>query len=522
MVKKRLLAAIAALVTGVMTLAAAPGGDLLVYGKSKDARFLDPGLIDEGNSSMVTCQMFESLLRYKPGTTEIEPCLAESLPAVSKNGLELTFKLRKGVKFHDGTPLNADAVVFSLMRQNDKNHPFNKFGPWNHWVSKGWAATATRPGIIKDVVKVDDGTVKVLLNAPDATVFYKFALYFTSIVSPTAAQKFQGEFRKNPVGTGPFQFVKWQKDDQIMLKRFDGYWGPKAKLAGIIFKVLPDEQGRIMALKRGEAEMIEPPAPSGLQTLEADPSVKIQQGNLLSIGYLAMNCETGPFVNKQLRQAFNYGVNRQEILKTVYGKMGVAEKLPLPSLLWGYDKSIPDYAFNPEKAKALVKASGVPTPIKVNMVYYQGYRPYNPNGQKVAEIIQAQLKAVGFDVSIRTYESGTYWDNVNAGKFDVCGDGWSGEADPDDFLFGLFTDGVENAGRWRNKAYVDLVTRAKVVSGIKERTRLYAQAEKILMDDAPVLVLARGLIFQPMSQRVKGYIIYPNGKIYLSGVSLDK
>jgi ABC-type transport system substrate-binding protein len=521
MVKFRLLAVFSVLL-GMTLAAAGPGATMLVYGKAKDARVLDPGLIDEGNSSVVACQIFESLLRYKPGTMEVEPCLAESLPTVAKDGLALTFKLRKGVHFQDGTPLNADAVVFSLKRQNDKNHPFNRFGPWNHWVTKGWSATAKKPGIIRDIVKVDDSTVKVLLSTPDSTVLYKFALYFTSIVSPSAAQKYQADFRKNPVGTGPFQFVKWQKDDQIVLKRFDGYWGPKARLPGIIFKVLPDEQGRILALKRGEADIIEQPAPSGLATLEADPGIKIQQGNFLSIGYLCLNCESGPFVHKQLRQAFNHAVNRQEILKTVYGKMGVAEKLPLPSLLWGYDKSIPDYDYNPEKARALVKASGVPQPIKINLVYYPGYRPYNPSGQKVAEIVQAQLKAVGFDARIQTYESGTYWDNVNAGKFDVCGDGWSGEADPDDFLYGLFTEGVENTGRWHNPAYVDLVTRAKVASGRAARSRLYAQAERILMDDAPVLVLARGLAFQPMRKRVQGYTIYPNGKIYLAGVWLDK
>jgi len=522
--KARLAAALSILLAGACILpAAAPASSaVLVFGKSKDAKTLDPGLIDEGNSSMVVNQIYESLLRYKPGTLQLEPSLAESLPEVSRNGLELTFKLRKGVRFHDGTPFNADAVLFSFQRQNDKNNPFNKYGPWKHWTSKGWASTDKSVGIIKDIDKVDDHTVKILLNAPDTTVTYKFALYFTSIVSPTAARKYGPDLKNNPVGTGPFQFVKWQKDDQITVKRFDGYWGPKPRLGGIIFKVIPDEQTRNLALKKGEVDIIESPGPEGLKMLEKEPGVKILQGSLLSVGYLSLNCETGPFANKQLRQAFSCAVDRREILKTVYGKLGVANKLPMPDILWGFDKTIKDYEYDPARAKALIKAAGVATPIKVNFVYYPGFRPYNPNGQKVAEIVQAQVAQAGFDVSIRTYESGTYWDIVDAGKFDVAENGWSGEGDPDDFLYALFTNGIENASRWHNKAYLDLVTRAKMAPGIKERTKLYYQAEKIMMEDAPALTLARGFEFRPMSRKVEGYTIYPNNKIYLSGVALGK
>ena len=521
--KKVLAAALCALFAGSLALSAADSkaGGMLVYGKPKDARALDPGNVDEGNSSMIVSQIFESLLAYKPGTTEIIPWLAKSY-SVSRDNLEVTFNLRSGVKFHDGTPLNADAVVFSLKRQNDKSHPFNQFGPWKYWSSKSWAPTDKDPGIIKDIVKVNDMTVKVVLNKADMSVLYNFALYFTGIVSPTAAQKYGAEFKNHPVGTGPFQFVEWQKDSHVALKRFEGYWGEKAHLNGVIFKVFPDEQARILALKKGEADIIDPPGPEGMKTIKADPSLKLQRGDVLSIGYLCMNCESGPFVNKKLRQAFVHAVNRKEILASVYGETGVAEKLPLPSLLWGYDKSIPDYDFSPEKAKGLVKASGVPTPIKVNLIYLPAWRPYNPNGKQIAEILQSQLKAVGFEVSIQTFDIGTYWDNVDAAKFDVCMTGWTGEGDPDDYLYNLFTEGYNNSGRWKNKEYVDLVTKAKLVAGIPERSKFYYKAEKVLMDDAPILMLARGVEFKPMSKKVEGYVIYPTGKINLSSVWLSK
>jgi len=521
--KHKLMAAFCLLIAGGMSFAAVPRqGGTLVFGKPKDARVLDPGGIDEGNSSMIVTNLFESLLAYKPGTSEIVPCLATAMPTVSKDKKELTFKLRQGVKFHDGTTMDADAVVFSLKRQNDKNHPFNQFGPWKYWSSKGWSATEKTPGIIKDIVKVDNSTVKVVLNEPDQSVVYNFALYFTSIVSPTAASKLGAEFKNHPVGTGPFQFVEWVKDDHIAVKRFEGYWGEKAHLDKVIFKVFPDEQARVLALKKGEADIIDPPGPEGMKTIEQDASLKLQKGDRLSIGYLALNCETGPLVDVRLRKALCYAVDRKVILDSVYGKTGVPEKLPMPSLVWGYDKSIPDYTFSPEKAKALIKASGVKTPIKLNIMYLPAWRPYNPSGKRVAEIMQAQLKNVGFDAEIKTFDMGTYWDNVDAGKFDVAMTGWTGEGDPDDYLFNLFTEGYNNSSRWKNKEYVDLVTKAKFVSTIPERSKFYYQAEKILMDQAPVLMLARGVEFRPMSKKVQGYTIYPDGLVNVASVWMSK
>jgi ABC-type transport system substrate-binding protein len=521
--KHKLMAALCLVLAGGMTVLAADSkaGGMLVFGKPKDARVLDPGGIDEGNSSNVASNMFESLLAYKPGTTEIIPWLAKSY-SVSKDNLEITFHLRTDVKFHDGTTMDADAVVFSLKRQNDKTNPFNQFGPWKYWSAKGWSATDKNPGLVKDIVKLDNQTVKVILNQPDQSILYNFALYFTAVVSPTAVQKLGAEFKNHPVGTGPFQFVEWVKDDHIALKRFEGYWGVKPHLNGIIFKVFPDEQARILALKKGEADMIDPPGPEGLKAIEGDPNLKVQRVELLSIGYLALNCETGPLVDKRLRQALSYAVDRKAILASVYGKTGIAEKLPLPSLLWGYDKSIPDYEFSPAKAKALVKASGAKTPIKLNIMYLPAWRPYNPSGKRVAEIMQAELKEVGFDAEIRTFDLGTYWDNLDAGKFDVAMTGWTGEGDPDDFLFNLFTEGYNNSSRWKNKEYVDLVTKAKFQSTIPERSKLYYKAEKILMQDAPILMLARGVQFRPMNKKVSGFVVSPTGLMDFVGVTMAK
>jgi peptide/nickel transport system substrate-binding protein len=523
--KRNLLAALCLFLVagGMAVLAAGPkDGGVVVFGKPKDARVLDPGICDEGNSSMVITNMFQPLITFKPGTSEFMPCLAAEMPTVSKDHKEITFKLRQGVKFHDGTTMDADAVVFSLKRQFDKSSPFNKFGPWNYWSGKGWSDTDKKQGIVKDVVKVDNSTVKVLLNVPDQSIMYNFALYFTDIVSPTAVQKWGADFKSHPVGTGPFQFVEWIKDDHVALKRFDGYWGEKAHLDSVIFKVFPDEQARIAALQTGEADIIDPTGPEGMKTIEADPNLKLVPGDRLNMGYLCMQCQKGPFTNKKVRQALCFAVDRKTIMENVYGKTGVPEKLPMPSILWGYDKKLPDYTYDPAKARALLKEAGVPLPVKVEFLYLPAWRPYIPNGKRLAEIVQAQLNAVGFDVEIKTFEMGTYWDKLDEGAFDLCENGWTGEGDPDDWLFNLLTEGYNNNGKWLNKEYIDLVTNAKFPGTIAERAKLYYKAEKVMMDDYPILTIARGIEFRPMNKKIEGYKIYPDGFVWMASVWINK
>jgi peptide/nickel transport system substrate-binding protein len=514
------------LVVGTAGTLPAVDGASLVYGKSQPAIALDPGVVDEGGSSPVISQVFDSLLTYEPGGTKIIPALAERY-TVSDDGLEITFFLRKGVKFHDGTAMNADAVVFSLARQHFKDHPFNKFGPWKYWDTSGFKdifkkdGSLKQKGVIKDIRKVDDYTVKIFLNEPDAALMVNFALYFTSIVSPAAAEKYGEDFKKNPVGSGPFKFVKWVKDDYVMLERFDAYWGEQAGVQRLIFKVYPDPTARAMALRKGEADIIDPPDADNLRQLMQDPNIKVEFKEGLTMGYLCMNVERKPFDSKLVRQAINYAVNKEEIIKAVYGDLGSVAAMPMPPSLWGFNTDIKPYSHDPAKARELLKQAGYPNGFSCELFALPVSRPYNPDGRKVGEILQAQLKQVGVDAKITSYDIGTYWDKVDAGEFDICMTGWSGEPDPNDWLFRLFTAGYLNSARWKNEPYTELVTRARTLSDIDKRAALYKQAQVILNDEAPIVMLAYGVLAAPMRKNVENFIIYPTNKLVLRHVRIQ-
>jgi len=267
-------------------------------------------------------------------------------------------------------------------------------------------------------------------------------------------------------------------------------------------------------------DIIEPPDADNLKELEKNSNIKIVSKKGLSMGYVCMNVERKPFDNKLVRQAVNHALNKDEIIQAVYGKLGSAATVPMPPSLWGFNKDIVPYDFNPEKAKKLLEKAGYPNGFEMDLFALPVSRPYNPDGKKVGEIMQAQLKKVGINAKIITYDIGTYWDKVDAGEFDMCMTGWSGEPDPNDWLHRLFTAGYLNSARWNNDEYTDLVNEARTVSDICQRTVLYKKAQVILNEEAPIVTLAYGVLTVPMRTNIEGYIIYPSNKLVLRHVSM--
>ena len=496
-------------------------GGVLVFAHSGDAVGLDPGREDDGETFLVCDNIYETLVEFVPGTTKLQPGLAKSYD-ISKDGLHYTFHLRKNVKFHDGTDFNADAVLYSLNRQFKKGNPSYKYGPWKYW---GYMSLNY---IVKDIKKIDDYTVQINLKKPEAPFLSDLAMNFASIVSPTAAKKFKDDFKNHPVGTGPFKFVKWIKDDSIVLEKFQGYWGQKAYLDKVIFKVIPDPTARYLALKKGEADIIDYPAPQDIQNIKNNSSLKIVKQAGLNVGYLAMNTSKKPFNNVLVRQAINYAINKAVIIKAVYGDLGQTAKNPLPPTTWAYDNNIKDYPYNPTKAKELLKKAGLPNGFSTTIWALPVSRPYNPNGRKVAEIIKGQLAKVGIKTKIVSYEWGTYLNKTNRGEHDMALLGWTGDnGDPDNFLWNLLSRDAakipaENKAFWKNDKFTALIKKAKETSIQSKRKELYDQAQVVFHSQVPWVCLAHSVVVEPMKTNVMDFKLYPTGKRVFHFVWLKK
>lgn len=498
-------------------------GGVFIYGRGGDSVSLDPGKETDGESLNVCDNIFDTLVQFKPGSTEIEPGLAESWK-VSPDGLVFEFKLRKNVKFHDGTPFNSDAVLFSLLRQHDPKHEAFHFAKsWNYWQDMGMEK------LVKSIIKVDDSTVKFTLTQPEAPFMANLAMNFASIVSPTAVRKFKEDFSKNPVGTGPFRFVNWTRGERIVLDANKDFWGEKAKVSRVIFKTYPDSSARLNAFLAKEIHMMNLPTPDQVSTIRSRrPDTVFAIEAAMNVGYLSFNTLKSPFNKPAVRQALNMAINKEAIIKGVYAGMGEAAINPMPPTMWGYNKLVKSYLYNPQKAKEILKQEGFPNGFSSELFYLPVSRPYMPDGKKVAEAIQSDLKAVGVQVTLTTYEWAVYLDKVTRGDHALALMGWTGDnGDPDNFLYLLLSGEnvkppAQNISFYSNPKVTQLLREAKVQTTQGKRAELYKQAQVIIHDDAPWIPLVHSKVAMPMDPHVHGFVLAPNGTRRFSQISLSK
>jgi len=513
-----------------MAFAGSVEAKTLVFCSEASPEGFNPQLFTTGTTFDASSrQVYNRLFEAERGTTNLQPALAESY-TVSDDGLLYTIKLRQGVKFHTTktfTPtrdFNADDVIFSIERQLDKNHPYHKVsgGTYEYFEGSGL------PELIKSVEKVDDHTLKVSLNNPDATFIPLLSQDFASILSAEYADQNMKAGKPEqtdlePVGTGPFQLVAYQRDAVIRYKANAQYWKGKAPLDNLVFAITPDASVRWQKLKAGECHVMLQPNPADLPAMKADPSINVLSQPGLNVGYLAFQTEKKPFDDARVRQALNYAINKQSIIDAVFQGSGTAAKNPMPPTVWGYAEDVQDYAYDPAKAKQLLKEAGIEN-LKTNIWAMPVTRPYNPNARRMAELIQSDWKSVGVDAEIVSYEWGEYLKRSKAGEFETLLLGWTADiADPDNFLgtlLGCDAVGNTNRARWCNKEYDALIKQAKRTTDQAERTRLYEQAQKIFKEQAPWATIAHSIVNQPVRNEVVDFKIDPFGGNVFYGVDL--
>ncbi|WP_027134723.1 ABC transporter substrate-binding protein [Geminicoccus roseus] len=465
--------------------------------------------------------IFNRLVEFTYGTTNIEAGLAESWD-ISEDGTEYTFHLRPNVKWHttDGfTPsrdFNADDVVFTFMRQLDKNHPYHQVSgaSYEYFDSMGL------PDLITKVEKVDDLTVKFTLKQPEAPFLADLAMDFASVLSAEYADQMMeaGTPEKvdtDPVGTGPFQLVAYQKDAVIRYQAHPDYWEGKANIDNLIFAITPDASVRYQKLKAGECHLMTYPNPADLEAMKSDPDINLMSQEGLNIGYLGYNTEKEPFTDPKVRRALTMAIDKDAIIDAVYQGAGTKAKNPIPPTIWSYNDNVEDVPYDVEGAKQLLAEAGHEGGFTTDIWAMPVQRPYNPNARRMAEMIQADWDKIGVKAEIVSFEWGEYLKRSSAGEHQTLLLGWTGDnGDPDNFLhtlLGCDAVGSANRARWCYEPYDKLVTEAKRVTDQEQRTELYEEAQVIFKDQNPWATIAHSVVFKPMRQNVKGFKIDPFG-----------
>jgi len=474
--------------------------------------------------------IFEGLTRYTPGSTEVEPALATEWTA-SEDGLTWTFKLRSGVKFHDGTEFNADAVVWNFNRWFDAAHP-QHFADWEfeYWKSmfQGLKDETNEDGTPKSVFAsaeaVDAATVKLTLNRPSAPLLQNLAMSNFAFSSPTAVEaagSAYGTPNGSPIasGTGPYKVAEWVKDDRLLLETNADYWDEKPATANLELRAIPDNTSRFLALQNGEIDGMTQLNPDDIAAAQADANLAVTFEPPNNVGYVGFNQAKAPWDNIDCRKAVAQAIDKSAIVDAMYSGDAEPAAQMMPPSLWGYNKTISDYPFDMTAAKTLLEAclAAAKLPEKVLFYVMPVARFYFPQPKELGEYIQAQLQELGVTTEIQSPDWGTqYLPDVRDGKAELFMLGWGGDnGDPDNFLCQFFCgaessfNSVEGAAAPPDEALASLLKEASATTDPAKRTQMYEQANQMIHD----LVLAVPLVHRspPIVFRatVTGYTASP-------------
>lgn len=503
-----------------------------VYCSDGSPSAFNPQVVSDGPSINASSHpLYSRLVDFEYGTTNVIPSLAEKWE-ISKDKKTYTFTLRKGVKFHKTKyfeptrDFNAEDVVFSFRRMMDKANSFHKVGGGNYEYFKGMGMDK----LIANISKVDEYTLKIQLNKPESPFLSNLAMPFMSVLSKEYAQSLEKQNKKDdidvyPVGTGPFIFKKYIKDNLIRYKANDDYFLGRPKIDKMVFAITPDPSVRYQKLKTGECHLIIEPAPADLEAMKKNPQIKLIDRAGMNVGYLAMNTKKKPLNNKLVRKAIYLAMNKPAYIKAIYLGNAMEAVNPLPPSIWSYDKSAKPMQQNIAQAKKLLAKAGYAKGFDLTLWTLPITRPYNPNGKKMGEMMKADLEKIGIKAKLIQYDWSTYLKKSNNGEHDLLQIGWTGDnGDPDNFLHTLLgcsaVNGGSNYAKWCNKKFNKLITDAKRHSDIKTRSSLYLKAQKIFQDELPWVPIAHAKVFRAMAPNVTGYKISPLGGDIFTWVDL--
>ncbi|HET7717771.1 MAG TPA: ABC transporter substrate-binding protein [Bauldia sp.] len=523
-------ACLAAAFVLIGAFANAAGAKTLTYCAEGSPEGFDPALhTDPATLDASSQAVYNRLVQFKPGTTEIVPALAESWD-ISKDGREYTFRLRPGVRFHttaDFTPareLNADDVIFSFERQWRDDHPFHDYAggtwPWFDGISLPFALSAIR--------KVDDRTVTFVLQRPYAPFLADLAMDFASILSKEYADRLLAEGARErldsqPVGTGPFRLAEYVPGAHVRYDRNPDYWRKPPPIDSLVFDITPDSGVRLEKLKSGACQVIAAPSPADIPAIKAEPGLEVIEAGGLALAFLAFNTTEPPFDRARVRRAIARAIDKDAIVADVFKGAAVAAASPLAPLMPGYDATAAE-GHDVEAARQGLAAAGVVN-AATRVWVLPAQRPYNPEPLRMAEMIKADLDEVGIAAEIVSAPAEEFLGaTLAADRKGSALLGWvSDNGDPDNLLaplLGCDAVGVSNRALWCNARFDELLNQARVTTDSTARARFYKEAQRILAEEAPIIPIAHGMVAVAAADTVRGLLADPFGRHNFEAVDL--
>lgn len=488
------------LVLGACRPDAGPPGNVLIWARGSDSSTLDPAAAEWTEEAKVLQSVCETLLTFKEDSTEIEGRLATSWK-FSGDGKGITLDLRTGVLFHDGTPFNAEAVVFTFRRLLDRSHPQKpKDVPY-----------LANFEIIEKVEAAGPSAVTFTLRRPSAVILSLLSLFGGAIVSPDAVRKHGDRFNQNPVGTGPYRFVRWDRDVKIELEAFPGYWGRKPPIPRIIVVPVQSPQTAIQKLRKGEVHVVDHPTLADVKALEGDPALRIDTETSLNICYLTFNMKKAPYDNLHFRRAVALALDRRVLNELAYYGLAEPASNVVPPALWKGHAPAPPYEYDLEKAREELEKAKLASR-QVELIHMTYSRPYVPEPQRVAEFVKDQLRKIGLEVRLSGYDKNAYTLLYKQDDHPMCLLGWNADyADPDNFFFPLLhgrSSGDLNASFFNDREFNGAVERAQSETDPGARRALYAKAYERYRAELPTVPLVHVKQVIAMSSKVR-YDMHP-------------
>lgn len=493
----------------------------LIYARGEDAKTLDPINAETGETVKVVLNLYDTLVAFHDDTLDIVPALAESWET-SKDGLTWTFHLRQGVQFHDGTSFDADAVIFSFERlmQDDNPHVGDPARPYKPSYQ-----------IIRTITPVDPSTVVFELAEPSAVFLNNIAMFPASIVSPTAVKKDVKAFGMNPVGTGPFKFKQWLRDQRLVLEASDNYWRERPKIDRVIFVPVSESASRVQGLRRGQFHIADNLPPQEIDSLGSVDGLEVLDQISMNVAYLAMQTEKPPFDDPRVRNAVGLAIDKESLIRVAYAGHAVRAVNLLPRDMWGHNNEIADRRFDVDAARELLQAAaadkGFELPVAVSLSVMAEPRPYMEQPLQVAAFVKDSLAAIGINVTIDPKPVTPHFQKMMAGEFQIGLAGWTTDnGDPDNFLYSLLDiDNINESGnnmsRYRNDELHELLLDGQRELDRDAREQIYKKAQELIFADAPIIPLVSTRQRAVASTRVKGYRLHPGMLIRLRHAYLE-